>query len=58
MKLLLDMNLSPRWASILEAAGLEAVHWSAVGPGNASDIQIMAFANASLRRPFRGRPAF
>lgn len=46
MKLLLDMNLSPRWVSILEAAGLEAVHWSAVGPGNASDIQIMAFARA------------
>ena len=40
------MNLSPRWVSVLEAAGLEAVHWSDIGPGNASDIQIMAFAKA------------
>ncbi|MDL2226710.1 DUF5615 family PIN-like protein [Deltaproteobacteria bacterium OttesenSCG-928-M10] len=46
MKLLLDMNLSPRWKLLLEAAGYEAVHWSTIGPGNASDIQIMALAKA------------
>jgi predicted nuclease of predicted toxin-antitoxin system len=46
MKLLLDMNLSPRWAPLLEAAGLKAVHWSAIGPSNASDVHIMAFAKA------------
>lgn len=46
MKILLDMNLSPRWVGILQAAGLEAAHWSSIGPGDASDIQIMAFAKA------------
>jgi Uncharacterized protein conserved in bacteria len=44
MKILLDMNISPRWVSILKTAGLEAVHWSAVGPGDATDVQIMAWA--------------
>ena len=32
MKLLLDMNLSPRWVGVLPAAGFEAIHWSDVGP--------------------------
>lgn len=31
MKLLVDMNLSPRWVSFLSEAGMEAVHWTAVG---------------------------
>jgi len=34
MKLLLDMNLSPRWVDLLCAAGFEAAHWAALGePG-------------------------
>jgi predicted nuclease of predicted toxin-antitoxin system len=44
MKLLVDMNLSPRWISTLEAAGVEAMHWSTFGASNAPDTEIMAFA--------------
>jgi len=46
MKLLVDMNLSPRWVNILADAGIEAVHWSALGAVNALDSEIMAFAKA------------
>jgi len=31
MKLLVDMNLSPRWVPFLLDAAHEAVHWSTVG---------------------------
>jgi predicted nuclease of predicted toxin-antitoxin system len=31
MKILLDMNLSPRWVRFLEQQGFEAAHWS-TGP--------------------------
>ena len=44
MKLLLDMNLSPRWVTVLADAGLEATHWSDVGRVSAPDIEIAAFA--------------
>jgi len=44
MKLLVDMNLSPIWAEFLTAAGIEAVHWSKIGPPNAADAEIMAVA--------------
>lgn len=44
MKLLIDMNLSPRWVDVLTKAGVEAVHWSAVGPHDAPDVTIMAYA--------------
>lgn len=44
MKLLVDMNLSPRWVGALEDAGHEAVHWAAIGTGNAPDAEIMAYA--------------
>lgn len=44
MKLLVDMNLSPRWVSMLTDAGVEAVHWSTVGAMNAPDTEIMAYA--------------
>jgi predicted nuclease of predicted toxin-antitoxin system len=47
MKLLVDMNLSPRWAKVLVEAGFEASHWSSLGPANAPDAVIMAFARAS-----------
>ena len=47
MKLLVDMNLSPRWISALVAAGFESVHWSTLGARNAPDIEIMAFAAAN-----------
>ena len=47
MKLLVGMNLSPRWIPFLSGAGWEATHWSAVGKANASDSEIMTFAAAN-----------
>lgn len=44
MKLLLDMNLSPRWAELLRQAGHDAVHWSTVGQATAEDQALMAWA--------------
>ena len=44
MKLLIDMNLSPRWVDFLTQAGWEAVHWSTVGRANARDAEIMKYA--------------
>jgi predicted nuclease of predicted toxin-antitoxin system len=46
MKLLLDMNIAPRWVNFLLAQGLEAVHWSNVGAPTAQDSEIMDFARA------------
>lgn len=44
MKLLVDMNLSPRWVGVLAAADIEAAHWSTLGANNAPDVFIMAYA--------------
>ena len=44
MKLLVDMNLSPRWVDLLAKSGFSARHWSDVGPSGASDREIMAWA--------------
>jgi predicted nuclease of predicted toxin-antitoxin system len=44
MKILLDMNLSPRWVRFLEQEGFEAAHWSAVGDPRATDATIMSWA--------------
>ena len=44
MKLLVDMNLSPRWVRTLANAGIESTHWSTIGAANASDAAIMEFA--------------
>jgi predicted nuclease of predicted toxin-antitoxin system len=46
MKILIDMNLSPSWAKVLNEAGIEAVHWSEVGPATTPDSAIMAYATA------------
>ena len=46
MKLLIDMNLSPRWVRLLREAGFDAEHWSAVGAADAADAEIMTFARA------------
>ena len=47
MKLLVDMNLSPKWVGLFHDSGWEAVHWSAVGQPTARDSEIMAFAAAN-----------
>lgn len=44
MKILVDMNLSPAWASWLKQSGHEAIHWSNVGRHDASDKKIMIWA--------------
>ncbi len=44
MRLLIDMNLTPRWASTLSSAGHDSVHWSAIGPIGASDSAICEYA--------------
>jgi predicted nuclease of predicted toxin-antitoxin system len=46
MKLLVDMNLSPHWVRVLGEAGIDAVHWSAIGTHNAPDTEVMACASA------------
>jgi predicted nuclease of predicted toxin-antitoxin system len=47
MKLLIDMNLSPKWIVLLKNSGFEALHWSNVGQTNARDSEIMAWAAAN-----------
>jgi len=44
MKFLVDMNLSPRWADFLTQSGFEAVHWSTIGPAEASDAILLDWA--------------
>jgi predicted nuclease of predicted toxin-antitoxin system len=45
VKLLVDMNLSPRWVERLVGHGFEAVHWSTIGVATAPDVEILAWAN-------------
>ncbi len=47
MKILIDMNLSPRWANLLTNADFEAVHWSTLGAANVPDVEIAAFARTN-----------
>ncbi|MBT9149393.1 MAG: DUF5615 family PIN-like protein [Dehalococcoidia bacterium] len=47
MKLLIDMNLSPKWVPVLKEAGLMAVHWSSIGRPNASDYEILTYAKSN-----------
>lgn len=44
MKVLVDMNLSPRWVKLLADSDIEAVHWASIGAANARDADIMGFA--------------
>ena len=47
MRILIDMNLSPRWVDVFSNYNIESVHWSSVGRAYASDIEIMAYAKAN-----------
>ncbi len=47
MRLLVDVNLSPTWVSLLELEGWQAIHWSAVGDPRAPDHTIMAWARSN-----------
>ena len=44
MKILIDMNLSPEWVTVLTNHGITAVHWSTVGDPRAADALIMDWA--------------
>jgi predicted nuclease of predicted toxin-antitoxin system len=44
VKIVIDMNLSPRWRQVLVDAGIEAVHWSVIGMATAPDSQIFTYA--------------
>jgi len=44
MNLVIDMNLSPRWVSVLVQAGFSATHWSNLGVMDAPDTEIMRYA--------------
>jgi predicted nuclease of predicted toxin-antitoxin system len=44
MKILIDMNLAPRWQDFFAEHGIEAVHWSEIGLPTARDIEIVEFA--------------
>ena len=46
MKILIDMNLSPKWGAVLREAGFESAHWSGVGKHDASDRIICEYARA------------
>jgi predicted nuclease of predicted toxin-antitoxin system len=47
MRLLVDVNLTPRWVHFLRHAGYDAVHWSSVGP-NREDSEICDYARQSV----------
>jgi len=47
MKLLIDMNLSPKWVSVLKEAGFEAAHWSSIGRPDAPDYEILEYARSN-----------
>jgi predicted nuclease of predicted toxin-antitoxin system len=44
VKILVDVNLAFRWASLLTSHGIDAVPWAAVGNPSAPDSEIMAYA--------------
>ncbi len=43
MRVLIDMNLTPRWVGYLTQAGHEAIHWSTAGPVLAKDREICEY---------------
>ncbi|WP_437671145.1 DUF5615 family PIN-like protein [Sorangium sp. So ce131] len=47
IRLLVDMNLAPRWVGELGSLGIGAVHWSSVGAADATDREIFSWASAN-----------
>ena len=46
MRVLVDMNLSPKWAAELRSLGFESTHWSMVGKAAAPDEEVLAWCAA------------
>lgn len=44
MNLVVDMNLAPRWVTVLEQAGFSATHWSNLVALDAPDSEILRYA--------------
>lgn len=44
MNVLIDMNLSTQWVPLLVSNGHHAMHWSAIGPPDAGDDALIAYA--------------
>jgi len=44
MKILVDMNLSPKWTDYLIGNDIEAIHWSSIGSPDAPDTEIISYA--------------
>lgn len=44
MRVLIDMNLSPRWVDFLRDGGIETLYWSTIGNATARDAEIMKYA--------------
>jgi predicted nuclease of predicted toxin-antitoxin system len=44
ISVVVDMNLPPSWAGRFAAAGFQAIHWSTIGAGNATDATVMKWA--------------
>lgn len=42
MKILIDMNLSPRGETVLSAEGISSAHWYSIGSATAPDAEITA----------------
>jgi predicted nuclease of predicted toxin-antitoxin system len=47
MKIVLDMNLSPKRNVLLTNAGFESVHWSSLGASDTPDADIASYAAAN-----------
>ena len=44
MKILVDVNLSPKWVPLIRDRGWQAVHWSEIGASRAPDQEIFEWA--------------
>ncbi len=47
MKLLIDMNLSPKWVEALAVDNIDAVHWAKTGAHAAPDKELMSWAKSN-----------
>jgi predicted nuclease of predicted toxin-antitoxin system len=44
MKILIDVNLTPKWKPVLDQMGFDTIHWSEIGDIRAPDEEIMEHA--------------
>lgn len=52
MRILVDMNLTPGWCTVLQAAGHDAVHWSTLGRRDAPDKELFDWARTECALVF------